>query len=274
VGNLYLSPELTDNVEFSTSANIKGLYLNASLFARRTNNEITAIRDTARQSFGDLVNPVFQQVIRTSYQNVGHQDAYGLNLFGNGTLFSKWQLGGGIDLYHVSLTNNNPNPIYSASNSGWVIGGRIMTNLTLKNGWGIQAFGGARGKQVQLQGYQTSMYFYNLGIRKDINEKRGSIGLAAENFLNHPFTQRTELSSPILTQSSASSFYNAGIRLTFSYKIGKMSFDQPQQRRRSISNDDVKEGDNGGGDNGGQQQQAAPAGGGNSRGGGRQQRPR
>ncbi|GAB3493541.1 outer membrane beta-barrel family protein [Spirosoma knui] len=273
VGNPYLSPELTDNVEFSTSANIKGLYLNASLFARRTNNEITAVRDTARQSFGDPVNPVYQQVIRTSYQNVGHQDAYGINLFGNGTLFSKWQLGGGIDLYHVSLTNNNANPIYSASNSGWVIAGRLMTNLTLKNGWGVQAFGGMRGKQVQLQGYQSSMYFYNVGVRKDINEKRGSIGLAAENFFNHPFTMRSELASPILTQNSLTSFYNAGIRLTFSYKIGKMSFDQPQQRRRSINNDDIKEGDNGGGDAGNQPQQSAPAGGGN-RGGGRGGRPR
>ncbi len=80
-GNPYLSPELTDNIEFSTSANIKGLYLNASLFARRTNNEITAVRDTATQAFGDPVNPVLQQVIRTGYQNIGRQDAYGLNLF-------------------------------------------------------------------------------------------------------------------------------------------------------------------------------------------------
>ena len=48
IGNPYLSPELTDNIEFGTSANIKGLYLNASLFARRTNNEITAVRDVSQ----------------------------------------------------------------------------------------------------------------------------------------------------------------------------------------------------------------------------------
>ena len=255
-GNPYLSPELTDNIEFSSSANIKGLYLNASLFARRTNNEITAVRDTATQSFGDVTNPVFQQVIRTNYLNVGHQDAYGLNLFGNGTLFSKWQIGGGIDVYHVSLTNNNANPIYTASNSGWVVSGRIMSSLTLKNGWGAQLFGGARGNQVQLQGYQSSMYFYSLGVRKDFNQKKASIGLAAENFLNHPFVMTSQLKSPILSQNSTTSFYNAGIRLTFSYKIGKMSFDTPQKRQKSINNDDVK--GEGGGDN---QQQAAPAGG-------------
>ncbi|GAB3886398.1 TonB-dependent receptor domain-containing protein [Spirosoma agri] len=269
IGNPYLSPELTDNVEFSTSANIKGLYLNASLFARRTNNEITAVRDVSQQSFGDPTNPVLQQVIRTSYQNVGHQDAYGLNLFGNGTLFSKLQLGGGIDLYHVSLTNNNANPIYSASNSGWVISGRINGSVNLANGWAFQAFGGMRGKQIQLQGYQTSMYFYNVGMRKEFNNKKTSIGLAAENFLNHPFTMTSELSSPILTQKAVTNFYNAGVRLTFSYKLGKMSFDSPRRSRRSINNDDVKDGDGGGDNNGGgqQQQQTTPASGGSGRSG-------
>jgi outer membrane receptor protein involved in Fe transport len=266
-GNPYLSPELTDNIEFSTSTTIKGLYLNASLFARRTNNEITAVRDVSEQSFGDVTNPVLQQVIRTSYQNVGHQDAYGLNLFGNATVFSKLQIGGGVDLYHVSLTNNNVNPIYAASNSGWVISGRVNGSVSLSNGWAFQAFGGMRGRQVQLQGYQTSMYFYNVGVRKEFNNKKASLGLAAENFLNHPFTQRAELVSPILMQNSTTNFYNAGVRLTFSLKLGKMSFDAPTRRsRRSISNDDVKDGDGGGGDNAGpQQQQSSPASGGGGR---------
>jgi len=255
-GNPYLSPELTDNVEFGTSANIKGIYLNASLFARRTNSEITAVRDVTTQSTGDPLNPVPQQVIRTTYQNIGRQDAYGLNLFGNGTLFSKWQLGGGIDVYHVNLTNGGTNPIYAASNTGWVVAGRITTSLSLKNGWGFQGFGGIRGRDVQLQGYQTARYFYNIGAKKDFNQKRASLGLSAENFLNHPFIQTTELRSPILSQSSVNSFYNAGVRLTFSYKIGKMSFDDaPKKRGKSVNNDDVKEGDNGGGNEAGGQQQ-------------------
>ncbi len=256
VGNPYLAPELTDNVEFGTSANIKGIYLNASLFARRTNNEITAVRDVTTQLVGDPANPVQQQVIRTSYQNIGRQDAYGLNLFGNGTLFSRWQLGGGIDVYHVNLTNGGTNPIYAASNNGWIVAGRIMTSLSLKNGWGFQGFGGIRGRDVQLQGYQTARYFYNLGVKKDFNEKRGSLGLSAENFLNHPFVQTTELRSPVLTQNSVNSFYNAGVRLTFSYKIGKMSFDDaPRKRQKSVNNDDVKGDDGGGNDTGGGQQQ-------------------
>lgn len=255
-GNPYLSPELTDNVELSLSMPLKAVYLTTSLFARRTNNEITSVRDTATV----LVNNVPQTAIRTTYQNVGYEDTYGLNVFGNVNLSSKLQLNGGIDLMHVNLTNNSMNSIYAASNSGWVLGGRLFGTYPLGNGWGLQGGGGMMGRRVQLQGYQGGFAFYNLGFRKDIAQKKGSIGLVVENFFNHPFVVRSESVSPILSQSSVNSFYNAGIKLTFTYKLGKMKFvdSKPQ---KSIQNDDVKGGEGGGNDN----QQAAPAGNGTNR---------
>ncbi len=259
-GNPNLSPELTDNIEFSTSTYVKSVFITAALFARVTNNSIESIRDTSRQSStSDITVPVQPGVITTSYQNIGKQQAYGTNVFINATLFSKWQIGGGFDAYYAYLTNNGSIPAYNASNSGFVVSGRLFTNLTLKNGWGVQGFAFIRGRQVQLQGYQGGFAFYSLGIKKDIADKRGSIGLAGENFFNFPFTVKTELQSSLFKQSSSTSFYNAGIRVNFSYKFGKLSFDQPQRQKKSVNNDDVKGGE-GGGDAGGQQQ-AAPAGG-------------
>ncbi|WP_128544329.1 outer membrane beta-barrel family protein [Larkinella soli] len=266
-GNPYLRPEYTDNVELGMSGQIKKFYLNATLFARRSNNNITSVRDTATRNIGNVTNPVYQQIINTTYQNIGYEDAYGVNLFTNVTLFSKWQIGGGLDLYHTFLTNNNDIGIYGASNQGWVVSGRLFTNVTLKNGWGIQGFGGGRGRQITLQGYQGSFAFYNLGVKKDFNNKRGSIGIAAENFFNHPFKVRSESSSPILSQYSVNSMYNAGVRVNFSYRLGKMSFDGSGfsigRRRKSINNDDVKSG--GDSDAGGaaqpQQQQGGQGGG-------------
>ena len=262
VGNPLLSPELTDNFEFSTSTYIKQIYINASLFARVTNNSIETVRDTIRQQFGDVTNPVFQQVLQTTYQNIGQQTAYGLNLFGNATLFSKWQIGGGGDVYYATLTNNSTNPALQARNSGVVVTGRFFTSVTLKNGWGIQGFGFARGRQVQLQGYQGGFLFYSLGIKKDFKNKRGSVGLAGENFFNHPFTIRSESNSPVFSQVSIQNLYNAGVRVNFSYRLGKMSFDGGGfgKRKKSVNNDDVKEGEGGGGQQ--QQPAAAPAGGG------------
>ncbi|UFH52882.1 TonB-dependent receptor domain-containing protein [Spirosoma sp. KNUC1025] len=263
-GNPYLSPELTDNYELSGSTYIKSVYLNVALFARQTNNSITSVRDTITSGVGQVTNPTLSQVIQTSYLNIGRESAYGTNVFGNATLFSKWQIGGGFDLYYSYLTNNSANSVYNATNSGWVVTGRLFTNVTLKNGWGVQGFGFMRGKQVQLQGYQGGFGFYSLGVKKDLKDKRGSFGIAGENFFNFPFTIRSESQSPIFNQVSVTKLYNAGIRVNFSYKFGKLSFDQPQRKRgRSVENDDVKAGE--GGD---QQPQQQPAQGGN-RGGAR-----
>ena len=263
VGNPTLSPEKTDNVELGLSGQLKAFYLNATLFGRRTTGEITSVRTVDSTATGDITNPVYNRVIKTSYANIGREDAIGLNLFTNVTLFSKLQLGGGVDVFHVNLTNNVADPTLRASNSGWVVSGRLFSTLTLKSGWAVQAFGGMRGKQVQLQGYQGTFAFYNLGVRKEFNEKRGTIGLAAENFLNFPFRVNSQFQSPVLTQVSQTSFYNAGFRVNFSYRIGKLSFDQPQRRKKSINNDDEKS--EGGGDQ--PQQQTAPAGGAGNGGG-------
>ncbi|GAB3545559.1 TonB-dependent receptor [Spirosoma fluminis] len=268
-GNPLLSPELTDNLEFSSSAYIKSVYINATLFARLTNNSITSVRDTVRTSVGEVLNPTLPIPIRTTYLNIGRESAYGVNLFGNATLFSKWQIGGGVDAYYAYLTNNSSTFIYRATNSGWVVTGRFFSSLTLKNGWGLQGFGFIRGKQIQLQGYQGGFAFYSIGLKKDLKDKRGSFGIAGENFFNHPFTVRSESSSPIFSQNSLTSLYNAGIRVNFSYKLGKLSFDQPQRRRGQGGNDDLKDegSDNGGGQPAAPPGGAAPAGG--NRGGGR-----
>ena len=162
-GNPLLSPELTDNLELGSSTYIKSVYINATLFARTTNNSITSVRDTNITAIGTVVSPALGQALRTTYFNIGKEDAYGINLFGNATLFSKWQIGGGVDAYYSYLTNNSTNDVYRATNSGFVISGRLFTNLTLKNGWGVQGFAFARGKQVQLQGYQGGFGFYSLG---------------------------------------------------------------------------------------------------------------
>lgn len=259
VGNPTLAPEKTDNFELGYSGQIKSFYVNTALFARRTTGEITSVRTVDSTKTGDVTNPVYQRVIKTSYANIGQEDAIGVNLFTNVTLFSKWQLGGGVDVYHVNLTNNVPDPTLRATNAGWVVAGRINTSVTLRNGWAFQGFGGMRGKQVQLQGYQGTFAYYSFGLRKEFNEKRGTVGLSAENFLNHPFTVKSQFNSSVLAQNSTTSFYNAGIRVNFSYQIGKLSFNQPQRKKKSINNDDQKsEGE--GGDQ--PQQQTTPAAGG------------
>ncbi|QHV96766.1 TonB-dependent receptor domain-containing protein [Spirosoma endbachense] len=254
VGNPNLSPELTDNVELSLSSTIKKTYLNAAVFGRLTNNAISQIRipaDTLTTGFpaGSII---------TTYQNIGVQRTVGANVFFNTNLTSKWSLNGGLDGYYMYLQGLTPGAdgkSVTISNTGVSIGGRLMSQLQLDKGWSAQVFSFFRGPMPQLQGTMGSFYMYSLGVRKDLANKRGSIGLAAENFIGNGVTMRTNLNSPLLSQVNVTHLYNQNIKITFNYRIGKMTFEEPRRKSRSVSNDDVKgEGDGGG------QQPAAPAG--------------
>jgi outer membrane receptor protein involved in Fe transport len=272
-GNPTLSPEYTNNYEFGYSTFLKGASLNTSIFVRNTNNAIQSVRDITEFNG----NP---NVVRTQYFNIGHEDAYGGSIFTNISISEKFSLNGGTDFYYAVLNNNNPNPIYSASNKGFVISGRMFGSYNFTKLWGLQFFSFYRGRQVNLQGFQGGFGIYSLSLKRDFANKKGSIGFGAENFFNfNGWKIRSETVSPILMQNSMNVMHNLSFKINFSFRIGKMNYDQqPRRGRKSINNDDLKEGgDNGGGggmDNGGGGQGGGLNGGaGGNRGGGLPQRP-
>lgn len=253
IGNPTLDPEFTDNYELSYSTFIKGSSLNFSTFVRNTTGAIQSIREVVRDS-----------VIRTSYANIGEENAYGGSFFGNLNI-GNLSLNGGTDVYYAVLDNNSPDN--RLQNEGWVANGRLFGNYKLKKGWGFQFFSFYRGRNVNLQGYQGGFGVYSLGLKKDFNNKRGSIGFGAENFFHTSMKIRSEiLPNAGISQKSVNEMRNMNFRFNISYRFGKMSFDNaPRNRRRkSVSNDDLKDG---GGDGGGGGMDNAQGGGGQQRGG-------
>jgi hypothetical protein len=78
---------------------------------------------------------------------------------------------------------------------------------------------------------------------------------------------RNVTETPTIDQRSVTVLNNFSFRINFSYRIGKMTFEEPRRRGRSINNDDLKEG--GGGDmGGGGMEQGGGNMGGGQRGGG------
>ena len=160
----------------------------------------------------------------------------------------------------MNLKNNSPDAALQSQNNGVVVSGRFRTGVTLKNGWGVQGGGFARGKEVQLQGSAGGFRMYDLGIKKDFKNKRGSVGLAMENFLTDALKMKTNLSSATFDQMTTMYRYNRGFRVNFSYRLGKMTFVETKSRRRkSVNNDDQKSDGGGGNDAGIQTPQATPA---------------
>ncbi|WAC12371.1 outer membrane beta-barrel family protein [Dyadobacter pollutisoli] len=232
-GNPALSPELTDNFELALSTNVKKTYLNVSAFVRQTNNSITQVR---------MAVDTLQGAIVTTYENIGKQQAYGMNVFANVYLTSKWTVNGSLDILHSYLegqTTSLEGTSVPVSNSGFNYGGRLMSQIALQQGWGVQAFGFYRGKEIQLQGTRTGFYMYSLGFKKDFANKKGSVGFAAENFLTKGVKFTSDLNSPQFVQTGQTQLYNRNFKITFNYSIGKMSFNAPKKKTKSVNNNDV-----------------------------------
>ena len=92
---------------------------------------------------------------------------------------------------------------------------------------------------------------YNLNVRKDFNNKKGSIGFGLENFFAKSMKIRNEVKTPSITQKSVNVMNNISFRVNVSYRIGKMGFEEPRRRRKSINNDDLKDGGGDAGNQGG-----------------------
>lgn len=231
-GNPLLDPELTDNYELSYSTFFKGSSLNFTSYFRNTTQSIQPIRTVQDND-----------VIFTTFENIGQEQAFGLSVFSNVNISSKFSINGSVDTYYATLDNGIADPLYAASNDGFVISGRLFANYTLPKNWQVQTFSFARGRQVQLQGTAGGFAMYGLNFNKQLAEKRGSLGVGVENFLAKEFVIRNEMFTPSIMQNSTTRLRNMNFKVNFSYRIGKLSVDQQRGRKkRSINNDDLKEG--------------------------------
>jgi outer membrane receptor protein involved in Fe transport len=160
-GNPLLEPELTDNYEMSYSTFFKGSNLNFTTYFRNTTGSIQPVR-TVRQD----------DIIFTTFENIGQEKAYGLSVFANVNLSGKFSVNGSVEGYFAQLDNGLTDPLYAASNDGFVFSGRIFANYSLPKDWQVQAFTFQRGRRVELQGTSGGFGVYGLNFNKSFNEKK------------------------------------------------------------------------------------------------------
>lgn len=230
-GNPDLEPELNDQYEVSYNVFIKGVLVNLSTYYRRTTGIIESIL---------LVDDA--GVATTTYQNVGENNSFGTNLFTSATLFKIWTLRGGLNVFTYDgsgIINGE-----RVTRQALVWNGNINSNLKLGNDWIIDLFGFYRARRQTLQGTTPSFSIMSMGIRKELWEKKGSIGLRLVEpfFANKEFG--SDLESDTFRQSSVFSIPFRSVGINFAYKFGKLDYNK-RPRRSKIRNNDQ---DSGGGD--------------------------
>ncbi|MEM9859463.1 MAG: TonB-dependent receptor [Bacteroidota bacterium] len=225
-GNPALDPELTDQYEFSYNTYVKKVSINVALFYRRTTDIIESVLLVDDEGVG-----------RTTFQNVGSANSIGTNIFTSATLFKIWTLRGGVNLFTYDGTGIIDGQ--RVTNQALLWNGNVNSNIKLKKDWVIDLFGFYRAPRQTLQGINPSFSIFSMGIRKQIWEKRGSIGLRIVEpfFPNKSFG--SELVGDTFFQESEVLIPFRSFGINFSYKFGKLDFKQ-RQRRSKIRNDDVE----------------------------------
>lgn len=235
-GNPQLRPELTDNFELSASGPVGHFYVNAAVFTRQTARAISQVRIPIDSIEGATL---------TTYQNIGKQHDYGVNLYASWQILPIWSVNGSIDAYYsvlngVSAGRDGSN--INVTNKGWFANKRFMTQLSLPANWKVQANGMFNGKALQLQGRMGGYMLYSFGFRKDFKGNKGSLGITGDNIFSKSIKVSGDFSSPLFVQTTRNQLINRGVRLTFSYKIGKMG-PEIKRKTKGVKNTDVKEGE-------------------------------
>ena len=238
-GNPQLNPELVHQFEIGYNTFVKGTVVAASIYYKNTVDII--------ESFFDVNGDIGA----TTFQNVGENNSVGFNIFSSKTI--KWfTIRGNLNMssYQVQGTLNgveleNQALLYNIFMSG---------SLNLKKGWKGEIWGFWNSPRQTVQGFNPSFSMYSLGVKKELWDKRGSIGFNVIDPFNKVKYFNSELNGENFSQQSEFGLPFRSFGVNFSYKFGKLDFKQ-QNRRSKIKNDDLKQGEGnnqgGGGGTGG-----------------------
>lgn len=226
-GNERLVPERTHNIELAYSTFVGRSSVNLTAFHRITDNAIEATT---------TVNPQ-DGVSMTTYGNIAQTNVTGLDLFASSTFFGKVMVNVNGSAYYKQLKSTAMN----ISNTGWEVRGNAYANYTINEKFSVNGFGMLNGNQVQLQGNQGGWYYYFLGAQMNILKGKGTIGIAAENFLTAKLDIPTTYKYQNATYDMTTTYVGRGVRLSFNYNFGKMQYGQEKE----VKNNDLKKNNSG-----------------------------
>eukprot|EP01132_Coremiostelium_polycephalum_P016529 gene16529-19863_t len=227
-GNPNLAPELTDNMELGYSTYIKGSVINASVFYRRTQDVIES-----------SINPIIEGGVNknlTTYINVGTSQSYGFNVFASYNPKPKWTLMGNFGMNTYDVTNPADH-IKTGTFLNYTAFARSA--YALSGGWSTELWGVINSPRRTFQGRTDKMYFYGAAVKKEILNKKATIGLNVLNPFNRDLVINTVNTTATSNQSTNIHYPLRSFGINFSYNFGKLKFTQ----KKKINNDDIKQGE-------------------------------
>jgi ferric enterobactin receptor len=231
-GNPYLAPEYVHQIEIAGNFFMKGNMLSLSVYGRQTDDLIESLLRINEDGISE-----------TTYENFGIRSAIGLNLFGTVLVGKKLALRGGADVNLWKEEGQLENE--DLSNTGSDISGRINLTWTISETIKAEGFTFFRSPTYTVQGKTPSWSMMSVGVKKELFNRRFTVGLN----ITEPFRENQsfirELSGPDFYQYSKNVRPVRSFGISLGYRFGKLDFNERDRKKDSNDmNNDFQGNDN------------------------------
>ncbi len=186
-GNPTLDPEFTNAFELSYNMGFEKVNIYTAAYFRHSNNTITWYgfywdsASVAQYAWWEPYNSDYEGYWAAGPQNLANSYNYGLEFIFDWQVTSWWKLNVSLNLYNeriegTSLLNGDTKELFQAS-------GKINSFMTLPHDWTLQLSGQYRAPGLDLQARLDPSYWFDLAVKKDVLQKRGTISLRVSDFL-------------------------------------------------------------------------------------------
>lgn len=238
-GNPYLSPEIADNYEINYSRFIKTTVINASVYYRNTQNIIENVIKQVEMDGKDIA--------LTTFENVGKNNSFGFNFFGSVNPIKPLTLRGNFNIYTYDITlGSNSINLSNAENKTYLMYNAFVSGTyQFPKGITFETFLIANSPRRTFQGKNPSFNMWNLGVKKELFNKKGSVGINVIDPFNNRKNFKSEIIGDGFTQYSNFSIPFRSVGVNFSWRFGNLKVNQ--NPKKGVKNDDLKQGEGQGG---------------------------
>lgn len=213
VGNPFLRPEMIDAYEIGHMKYWDKASFNSTVYYR-------------------VVNDVFRRVIRVDdenvstlrFENLDKAQMYGVEGVFNSPLLSWWRINTSVNVFHIFTEGGD---LGNSNNISY--NGRLSSNMTIWKSTDLQVMGNYRGPFSTPQARIKSMYFVDLGFKKDILKNKASVTLRVSDVFN---TQRFRIKTdgPNFDINGFFKRESQNVYVGFTYKLNNYKI---RERKRS-----------------------------------------
>ncbi len=216
-GNPYLQPEYTNSYEIGYMKGWENWLLNATIYHRNSTDIITRITRLYDNN-----------VTVQTRENINTRNSSGLELI-NQFQFNNWfdaTLTG--NLFYSQVKGENIQEGFNNSNMSWTVS--LLSSMAIPEILSVQVQGNYRGPIILPQGEIEPFWGLNVGLKKEIFDKKGVVSLNVSDVFNQRIF-RIKTQDSRFTQDRV---YNRETRigtLSFTYRFGGFKEKRNERRR-------------------------------------------